>query len=479
MFCSFPIVGKRCCEKDLKATKKLESLADNNNECEQNKGITTFLSGNKNLFRRDANGQYRRTFLFVTPKISNRAETTIFATSASNIARKENCAKITNQVIKDLGFHRMEAGVFFPASFDFAALRLAESRRLSNLSGNSFLNRSDIFQEKLRKIRAKTDRYLRSWPTPSQVLEYSKYVFQQITDGVWNEEEFFQNSSGRMKIFDPNWRWRHRTDNTDRALNSRHHFYLLPPMIDLLQYNEENFRWGPLIGESDLNKTNRLLRDKIVSRLIDNVQNEVPLMYDSEDQLENGIEAELDGIVVGERMDFGRLSQHYGTLRAVSAPNQLHDLEMSLQASHETEAKFYSKRSEKQPRQTSWKGESSEFFPYFWSSIFEGNCNDEAVLSMNLTSGNRLVPPIQAYLNDSLIENDVDPIHTYAAALYPKDEKLASISLHAQSFALCLGKNRTATLVSRTEYCQKIPTAPHGRRSCVTEGLPPCPECLR
>ena len=455
----------------------MESLADNNNECEQNKGITTFLSGNKNLFRRDANGQFRRTFFFVTPKISNRAETTVFAASAAHIARKENCAKITNHVIKDLNFHRLEAGIWFPSSSDFAALRRTESQRLANLSGNSFLNKSDIFQDKLRKIKNKTDWYLQSWPTPSQVLEYSKYVFQLISEGVWDEREFFQSFSHGMKIYDPNWRWRHETDNTNQAVNSRHHFFLLPRIVDLLRYNEDNFRWGPFIGESETNKANRLLRDKIVSRLIDNIQNEVPLMYESEDQLENGIEAEFDGFVAGA--EFGRLSQHYGTLRAIPAANQLHDLEISLQASHETEAKFYSKRSEKQPRQTSWKGESSEFFPYFWSSIFEGNCNNESVLSMNLTSGHRLVPPIQRYMSDALINNDVDPPHCYAAALYPKDDKLASISLHAQSFALCLGKNRTAALVSRTEYCQKIPAAPQGRRSCVTEGLPPCPECLR
>ena len=168
---TYPIIGKRCCEKDLKATKKLESLADNNNECEQNKGITTFLSGNKNLFRRDANGQFRRTFFFVTPKISNRAETTVFAASAAHIARKENCAKITNHVIKDLNFHRLEAGIWFPSSSDFAALRRTESQRLANLSGNSFLNKSDIFQDKLRKIKNKTDWYLQSWPTPSQVEE--------------------------------------------------------------------------------------------------------------------------------------------------------------------------------------------------------------------------------------------------------------------------------------------------------------------
>ena len=438
-----------------------------------------FLTGTKNLFRRDANGQYRKTYLFVTPKISNRAETTIFSHSSGSISRKENCCKITKQTIKDLGFHRLEAGVWWPSGSDFAALRLAESRRLSNLSGNSYLNKSDIFQTKIEKIRNKTDRYLRSWPTPSQILEYSKFVFLLIKEGDLDHDEFFQPLSRGMKIFDTNWRWRHRTDNTNEALNARHGIFLLPSMTYMLHYNEDNFRWASLVGDSEESKANRLLRDKIVTRLLDNIENEVPLMYDDEGQLENGIEAEFDGQVAGERMQFGRLSQHFGKLRSVSVPNFLNDVEISLEASCETKTKYFAKRSEKQPRQTSWKGDSSEFFPYFWSTIFDGNCNDEAVLNVNLASGHRVVPQIQRFLSDTLIDDNTDPPHCYAEAVYPKDEKLASISLYAESHGVCLGKNRTAALVSRTEYCQKIPAAPQGRRSCVTEGLPRCPECLR
>ena len=473
------IIGKRCCQKDLNATKSSESLADRNNECEQNKDITTFLAGSKNLFARDSNGQHRRTYLFITPRISNRAETTIFAHSSNSISRKENCCKITKQTTKDLNFHRLETGVFWPAGSDFGALRLADSRRLAKLSGNTYLNKSEIFQEKLRKIRNRTDRYLRSWPTPSQTLCYSKFIFNQIKEEGWDESEFFRPLSRGYKIYDTHWVWRHRTDTTDGTIMSRHSHIYLPPIIDVIRYNEENFRWSHFVGESEEHRANRLLRDKIVSRLLECLDNEVPLMCDSEVQLERAIEAEFSSEEAGDRMRFGRLTPHTGTLREVSVPNQLNDIEVSLEASHDTQTKFYAKRSEKQPRQTSWKGESREFFPYFWSSVFEGNCNDEAALNVNLTSGHRQVPPIQRYLNDVLIDADVDPPDCYAASLYPKDDKLASISLYARSFGLCLGRNRTAALVSRTEYCQKIPAAPQGRRSCITEDLPLCPECLR
>ena len=201
-------------------------------------------------------------------------------------------------------------------------------------------------------------------------------------------------------------------------------------------------------------------------------------MVDDELQLENGIHEEYDANNNNSQR-IGRLTQHYGTLRENSVANQLHDLELTLEASTETQSKFYSKRGGKQPRITSWRGESREFFPYFWSSVFEGNCDSEASLSVNLASGHRQVPPIQSYPNDKLIDSEADMSHCYAEALYPKEEKLASNSLYNQSFALCLGKNRTATLVSRTEFCQKVPATPQGRRSCITEGLAQCPECLR
>lgn len=268
------ISGKRCCSKDSRGTKTQESLADFNRECEQNRNVTNFLVSRKNLYRRDANGQMRRSYLFITPKISRQSNTTIFCQSANSISRKENCSKITEKTIRDLGFHRMEAGIFFPSGGDFSALRLAESRRLAALSGNSYLNDSDIFKARLHKIQNRTDRFLRAFPTPSQTLEYSKYIFKQMHDGELDQERWFLPLS-TIKIYDVNWTWRHETENTNRTLNARHNFFLLPPMLDLLMFNENNFRWSLFLGEEEEAKANRLLRDRIVSRLYDNIENEI------------------------------------------------------------------------------------------------------------------------------------------------------------------------------------------------------------
>ena len=436
------------------------------------------LCSNRNLLRRDANGQFRKTYLFITPRISNKYNTTIFSHSANSVSRIENCSKITRQTVRDLGFHRLEVGCFFPSGSDFSALRLEESRQLANLSGNRYLSDSDIFRTKLQKIRNKTDRYLRAYPTPSQVLEYSKWVYQQIREGDWDEHSFFLPIEHPPKIWNWNWRWRHETPTTNKSVSDRYGLVYLPPMEEILSSNDTNFRWAAFLGDSEESKANRLLRDKIVSRFLDNLENEQGLMCDDERQFENGVLAEYEG-AHDERLRLGRLSPHFSSLREITNPNALNDVEISLEASHETQSKFYAKRGEKQPRQTSWKGESREIFPYFWSTIFTGNCDSEASLNINLSSGHRQVLPIQRFPSETIIDDVSDQPQCIAVPLYPKDEKLASISLLARSYGLCLGRNRTAALVSRNEYCQKVPAELKTRRSCLSEGLSPCHECLR
>ena len=275
-----------------------------------------------------------------------------------------------------------------------------------------------------------------------------------------------------------NWRWRHETPTTNRSVNDRYGLIFLPPMEEMLSFNDLNFRWSPFIGESDENKANRLLRDKIVTRFLENMENEQGLLLDDERQFENGILAEFEG-GNDERLRVGRLSPHFSTLREPTNPNALNDVEISLEASHKTKSKFYAKRSEKQPRNTSWRGESREFFPYFWSSVFTGNCDEESSLNINLSSGHRQVLPVQRFPSESIIDEVADQPQCVAMPLYPKDDKLASISLLARSYGLCLGRNRTAALVSRTEYCQKVPAELKTRRSCLSEGLDPCHECLK
>ena len=131
----------------------------------------------------------------------------------------------------------------------------------------------------------------------------------------------------------------------------------------------------------------------------------------------------------------------------------------------------------------------SDFFFLGWIFWFcnimnispSGNCDEESTLNINRSNGYRQVAPIYHFPDDALIDKGSDPPQTYAASLYTKDMKMASISLQAESYGLALGKNRTAALVSRQDYCQKVPSTSQqlGQRSCQTEGLPPCNKCLR
>lgn len=180
------------------------------------------ICSNRNLLRRDANGQYRKTYLFITPRISNKYNTTIYSHSANSISRLENCSKITRQTIRDLLFHRLECGIFYPSGSDYSALRLEESRRLASLSSNRYLSDSDIFKSKLDKIKMRTDRYLRAYPTPSQVdvnrIHMYVYTYEYIHVYMFIYFLFYHS---------------HRCSNTpngfinksERAIGTKKHFF--------------------------------------------------------------------------------------------------------------------------------------------------------------------------------------------------------------------------------------------------------------
>ena len=168
-------------------------------------------------------------------------------------------------------------------------------------------------------------------------------------------------------------------------------------------------------------------------------------------------------------------------LRNPSCVNNLVDLEFSLEVNRETEAKYLEKHGENMSKRTAYRGESRENFPYFWSSVFKGNCNEESSLCLNRSNGHRQISPICHFLDEALIDPVPDAPSTYAAELYPKDMKMASLSLQSESYALALGKCKTAALVSRQDYCQKVPaTQQQGfNRTCRLEGMSPCYKCER
>ena len=261
----------------------------------------------------------------------------------------------------------LEFGIFFPTSWDFTALRLAESRKIAHLANDPYLNRSQMFRDKVRRIDEKSDRFRTAYPNPSQVLCYSQFAYMKIRNSEWTEPEFFATPA--VKIFDINWRWRHHSAKSARSAGRFGHL-TLPPMSEMLAQIEVDFSWQPFLGNDPENEANRQLRDKIVARLLQNLEQEQSIIVDNEEQLEAAISSEFGG--VEQESYFSQLATSTASLRAPTCPNNLVDLEFSLQASRETEAKYLEKRTQQMSKRTAYKGESRENFPYFWSSIFKG-----------------------------------------------------------------------------------------------------------
>ena len=472
--------ARHCCEH----MKTLKKSALDNHGCETNKNVQPIIASLRNLAARDASGHQRVSYLLITPKISNKYNNTVYEASSDSISRKENCSRVSKPVIRDMGIRHLEFGIYFPTSTDWAALRLAESRKIAQLASNPYLNQSAVFREKVKKIEEKKDRYRTAYPNPAQILSYSQYLFLKLKNGEWRSDEFFA-TPGPVRIYDRNWAWRHHSTMSARSAGRFGHV-TLPPFMQMMRDVEANFSWQPFLGSAPENEANRQLRDRIVTRLLQNIESEIPVVVDNEQQLEYAIQSEFGG--PEHESYYSQLDDSNALLRAPSCPTNLVDLEFSLQASRDTEAKYLEKRGENMVKRTAYRGESRENFPYFWSTVFKNNCNEESSLNINLSSGTRQVSPICHYLDEALIDPASDTPETYAAPLYPKDMKMASLSLQAVSYGLALGKNRTAALVSRQEYCQKVPLTtpqqphpyqPPGPRSCQSEGMLPCYKCSR
>lgn len=248
--------------------------------------------------------------------------------------------------------------------------------------------------------------------------------------------------------------------------------------MQMLREIESDFSWQHFTGSSPEHERNRQLRDKIVARLLADVDAQLPIIVDNETQLEAAIQSHFGGPEFESY--YSELAYSNAVLRNPTPPNNLNDLEISLCVNRETEAKYLEKHGENMSKRTAYRGESREDFPYFWSSVFKGNCDVESSLCLNRSDGHRQISPIYHYVDEALIDPITDPPSTFAAELYPKDMRMASLSLQAESYGLALGKCKTAALVSRQDYCQKVPSTDQlPQRACRSEGMTPCYKCER
>lgn len=180
------IQDRHCCE-DMKKLMKSPATG-----CVRNKNVQSILASNRNLDARDASGHQRVSYLLISPKISSKYNLSCYIDSSDAVSRKENCSRITKAVIRDMTARHLEFGVFHATGQEHAALRLAESRRLSQLTNQPYLNKSKRFRQKIRKIEEHRDRLKTAYPNPSQILAYSQFAYLKLRNGEWNEHEFFE-----------------------------------------------------------------------------------------------------------------------------------------------------------------------------------------------------------------------------------------------------------------------------------------------
>ena len=439
--------------------------------CEGNKDIRPFLVSGHNLYSRNASGVRRLSHLLISWKINSRNSPDVHKVSANDVQRKENSSRIDVHAIRDKTFSSAEIGIFFPHSSNFSALKLNESRRVLSLAGNEYLNQSARFKDKLDEIESKRDRFKRAWPTPSQTTAVTRYIYSTIKNDDWNSQIFFAPSVYR-KIFDINFSLRH--SNNPRRLAQRYGHLVLPVIPELLHRVERTHEPRDFWGNSERNLANCMLRDSITAKILSNTLNEIPIMLDSEEQLDQQI-ASLFGAPSRVRMD---LPEHNGKRRAPTAPNSLIDLELSLSPSMDTVAKYEEKRMKSMCPTTAYRGET-DTWPYFWNSVFPLACEDEAKLNLEKVTGSRQVPSLFDYPDNSFILETTDQSQIIASPVFFKDPKYISTCLFAKSYAISLAKDKTARLVSRQDLCQSIPIQDSGFKSCITENLELCGECAR
>ena len=438
--------------------------------CEGNKDIRPFLVSGLNLYARNASGVRRLSHLVISWKINPRHSPEVYKVSANDVQRKENSSRIDVHAIRDKTFSSAEIGVFFPHSSNFSALRLDESRRVLCLAGNEYLNQSARFRDKLDEIESKQDRFRRAWPSPSQTTAVTRYIYSKIKNNEWNSDLFFAPPVYR-KIYDINFSLRH--SNNPRRLAQRYGHLVLPMIPELLTRVDRTHEPRDFWGDSERSLNNCMLRDSITAKVLSNALNEVPIILDSEEQLDQQISS-----VFGAHRGSLDLPEHNGTRRAPTAPNSLIDLELSLSPSIDTVAKYEEKRMKSMSPTTAYRGEKDSW-PYFWNSSFPLACEDEAKLNLEKVTGNRQIPSLFDYPDNSFITEATDQSQVVASPVFFKDPKYTSSCLYAKSYAISLAKNKTARLVSRQNLCQSVPIQDSEYKSCVTENLELCGECAR
>ena len=308
--------------------------------CPTNEPIKPILASNANLFARDASGAYHTYHLILTTRLTHKPDLDVIAQSAATISKKEASLKVTREKICEMAPKNIEIGIAHTTTTDFIASRLKQAQNVAQLSTNTYLRQSSIFQHKLGAIADFRHRYSRPLPNASQVYVTTRWVYLKVKENSWTLDlsvpiPFVQS----YRIYDPNFIWKHSPGYSYKQV--------LPPMHKIINDFNSSFDHTDMSEANEHGKANRALLEKITEKMHFETANEQQIVLDSEEQAERFRNEEYDrrGRLTGSLHAFINARGSHKTMqrRAPPPPNCLNDIEVSLRPSVSTIAKFHEK----------------------------------------------------------------------------------------------------------------------------------------
>ena len=329
-----------CCPQQKMA---IENEYTCNNGCPANVGPKAILSSAQNLFARDSSGSYHTYHLIMSTIPSYKSD--ILEESAQIISQKEKSTKITASTVANAIAKNIEVGLYFPESSTYQSIKLKNSERLLKNAGNTYLRKSQKFQDELMEIALYRHRVARALPNISQVTAISQYAYlMSKNEAAWSQQELVFQSPVPMKIYDPNFRWRHSYVSSQAGVS------ILPPMSTILgKIARELDSHEEFFGDSPEKIGNRRLLEDIRAKIIWDCKKERKIPLDSDIMAETFRQQEFEFTnETRERAQVFDLLNTQGSQetinRAPPSVNSLVDIELSLHPSKDTLAKFYEKR---------------------------------------------------------------------------------------------------------------------------------------
>ena len=424
---------KRFGETDACCTDKKEWLDNNSSEaakldCPANRPIKPILASAMNLLARDASGNHHTFHLILSLQITKDPNQDCMMQSAAVISRKESCLRITPARICEIRPRRVELGLFFPHSSDYQSLKHFEAAKITQLATNAYLRQSSIFQHRLSDITNLRHRYARALPNSSQVYVMARYAYLRIKSGSWpiNADAPFLS---RVKIYDPKFIWRHQVAGGFNPSKT-----VLPPMSRLINEVRLKFKESDFIGNTQQSIDNRLMIDRLESKIRFECRNEEKSLIDSEAQCLRFQAQEFTrtGSAASGSKPYVILNEKgsHRTTRSPPAPTCLNDIEISLRPSTQTIAQYNGKSVG--GASTSYKGEMESRedlrWPRFWNSDgvwSDTNFKTEAQLSLEVCRPRNLTLEFASFPEGSIIDynQDEEKDTTFATETYTKSKR--------------------------------------------------------